>query len=559
MAPLELTPMATRALGARDADAIHQFVLLLIGVVALTLLIGCANLANLLLAKTASRRHEVGIRLAVGANRSHVMRQLIVESLLLAAVGGVAGILMATLTLRLLGAYQLPGGIEIGTLALSLDGWTLLLTASLALVTGVLFGAAPAWQASRTDVMVTLHDKSRGAGGPTRFRGALVAAQVAVSLVLLAGSGLFLRSLLHAQAIPTGFNVNGVATASVNPGLVRYDEARTRAFHSEALRRLRTLPGVTAAAWTNIIPSNGLMTNVVDIYGYDSPAGKQPEFHVSHVTSEYFTAAGTRLLTGRPFTPEDSERAALVAIISRTAAETFWPGRDPIGMQMRPGGQGAWRTVVGVVEDITVQRLDEKRVPFVFYPFEESTDGLRRLSDPAHLLVRTSGDPRDILGSVAAQLRSIDPQMPVYDVMPFAEHVRELVMPQQMGATLMALFSVLGLSLASVGVYGVASYVAHLRMRELGIRMALGATAGDVRRIVLTHGIVPAACGVVIGTGLAMWVARFAQAFLYDVSTTDPLTFSVVSTTMLLVALAATWLPARRAARLDPVAALRDQ
>jgi macrolide transport system ATP-binding/permease protein len=556
---LTLQPMTTRALSTSDPESIERFVLLLIGVVALTLLIGCANLANLLLAKTASRRQEVGIRLAVGANRSRVVRQLIVESVLLSMIGAVAGLAVAALTLRLLATYQLPGGISIGALDLSLDRWTLVATAGLALATGLLFGTAPAWHVSRTDVMIALRDATSAGSSPTRIRNGLVAAEVAISLVLLAGSGLFLRSLVHALAIPTGFDANGVATASVNPGLVRFDEARVRTFYGDALARVGQLPGVTAAAWTNIIPSNGLMMNVVDIEGGETRDGDGPTFYVSHVTPDYFAAAGTRLLKGRPFTAQDTSGAPLVAIISRTAAEKFWPDRDPIGLKMKPGGQGDWRTIVGIAEDVVVQRLDEVRVPYVFYPFDQASGGLRSPGEPAHLLVRTTGNPDDLLATLSALLRSIDSQMPVYDVMPFTEHVRELVMPQRMGVTLMALFSVLAVSLAALGIYGVASYVALVRTRELGIRIALGADAHAVRRLVLQQGVAPAACGVIAGVALALWAARFARAFLYDVSTTDPLTFTLVPSILLLISVAATWLPARRAVRIDPVTALRDQ
>jgi ABC-type antimicrobial peptide transport system permease subunit len=203
------------------------------------------------------------------------------------------------------------------------------------------------------------------------------------------------------------------------------------------------------------------------------------------------------------------------------------------------------------------ERLAEERAAFVFFPFDQSAGELRGQTDPAHLLVRTSGEPRDLLGALAAALRAVDPQIPVYDVVPFAHHVRELVMPQRLGTMLLGFFSVLALSLASIGIYGVASYVAQLRTKELGIRIALGADARQIRGIVLRHGVAPAAIGVTVGLGLAMWAARFARAFLYDVSPADPLTFTIVSVTLLLVALLATWLPARRAARLDPIAALR--
>jgi predicted permease len=555
---LTLQPLATRALSGSDPESIQRFVLLLVGVVALTLLIGCANLASLLLAKAARRRQEIGLRLAIGASRSHVIRQMVVESLLLALAGAAAGLLIATAFMRVLSAYELPGGLSIEALNLSLNGATLSATAAFALTTAILFGAAPAWHASRTDVMVTLRDSTRAAR-PTGLRSALVAAQVAVSLILLAGTGLFARSLAHAIAMPTGFIADGVATASVNPGLVRYDAPRVSAYYAEALDRVRALPGVTAAAWTNIIPSNGLMINTVQIQGYEPADGRDAEFYVSQVTADYFEAAGTRLLSGRTFTARDNAGAPLVAIISRTAADTFWPGQNPLGRQMKPSGPGDWRTVIGVVEDVTVERLGENRVPYVFFPFDQAAGSLRFATDPAHLLVRTSGDPRDLLGMLTSQLRAIDPRMPLYDIVPFTEHVRELVMPQQMGATLLGFFSVLALSLASVGIYGVAAYVAQLRTRELGIRIALGADAAHVQRLVLRHGIVPAACGVLIGIALAAWAAPLVRAFLYDVSTTDPLTFTVVPLLLLLLAFAATWLPARRAARLDPVAALRDQ
>ena len=554
---LALQSMNTRALSTNDPASVERFVLLVSGVVALTLLIGCANLANLLLAKAAQRRHEVGVRLAIGASRAHVVRQLIVESVLLASLGGVAGLVIAAAMLRVLSTYQLPGGVAIEALDLSLNGSALLVTGALALATSLLFGLVPAWHAARTNVMVTLHD-TRRATAPARMRGVLVAAQVAVSLVLVAGSGLFLRSLVHALHMPTGFTAQGVATASINPGLVRYDENRIRAYQAEALARVRALPGVKSAAWTNIIPSNGLMMHVVDIEGYQPADGRLPDFYASHVTPGYFDAAGTRLVSGRAFTDRDVDGSQRVAIVSRAAADRFWPGGSALGKHMRPGGSADWHVVVGIVEDITVERLGEERVPYVFYASAQSRGGVRGLSEPAHLFVRTTEDPRNLLGVMTAQLRSIDPQMPLYDVMPFAEHVRDLVMPQQMGATLLTLFSILALSLATVGIYGVASYVAQLRTRELGIRMALGAEAADIRRVVLTHGIVPAACGVVIGVGLALWAARFVRVFLHDVSVADPLTFTVVPMLLLAVALAATWLPARRAARLNPVTALRE-
>jgi predicted permease len=567
---LTLAPMKTRALGGDSPETIERFVLLLVGVVALTLLIGCANLAHLLIARSAARRHEVGLRLAIGATPGRVMRQMLIESALLTTLGGTAGLAVAGVTLQLLAAYQLPGGIDIETLGLSLNRWALIATAVLAFLTGLLCGAVPAWQGSRTDPIATLRGSPMpglkpGPAGHTRslvgsfgMRGVLVGAQIAISLVLLAGSGLFLRGLVRALDLPTGLNPSGVVAVSVNPGLVRYDEPQARAYFADALERVRSLPEVTAAAWTTIIPSNGSMAMQTEISGRQNDDGRAPEFYASQVGPEYFAAAGTRFLSGRSFSSNDNQMAPPVAIISRTAAETFWPGRDPIGAQLRPGS-GEWRTIVGVVEDVTLRQLGETPVPFVYYSFEQPLGGLARGTGPAHLFVRTEGDVTALLGSLAAHIRPIDPRVPLYDVVPFSEHVRELVMPQRMGAMLLTLFSALALSLAAIGIYGIAAHAAALRTREIGIRLALGAERGDIRRMVFSHAFVPVLWGIPVGIALAVWAAQFARVFLYDVSPRDPWTLGAVAALLAALALAATWLPARRAARLDPVAALREQ
>ena len=566
---LTLAPMKTRALGGDSPETIERFVLLLVGVVALTLLIGCANLANLLIARSAARRQEVGLRLAVGATRGRVMRQMLIESALLTTLGGVAGLIVATVTLQLLGAYQLPGGIDIETLGLSLNRWTLAATAGMSLLTGLLCGAAPAWQGSRTDPIATLRASPvpglpAGSAGRTGrlsgsfgTRGVLVGAQIAISLVLLTGSGLFLRGLARALDLPTGLDPSGVVTASVNPGLVRYDETLARAYFADALERVRSLPGVTAAAWTTIIPSNGSMSMQTEISGRQNDA-RAPEFYASQVGPEYFAAAGTRLLRGRSFSSNDNQMAPPVAIVSRTAAETFWPGRDPIGAQLRPGS-GEWRTIVGVVEDVTLRQLGETPVPFVYYSFDQLLGGMARGTGPAHLFVRTRGDVTALLGSLTAHVQAVDGRVPVYDVVPFSEHVRELVMPQRMGAMLLTLFSALALSLAAIGIYGIAAHAAALRTREIGIRLALGAERGDIRRMVFSHAFLPALWGIPVGIALAVWAAQFARVFLYDVSPRDPWTLGAVAASLAALVLAATWLPARRAARLDPVVALREQ
>jgi putative ABC transport system permease protein len=558
MAPLTLTPMTTRALGGDSPETIERFVLLLVAVVALTLLIGCANLANLLIAHSATRRHEVGLRLAVGATRGRVLRQMLIESALLTTLGGVAGLAVASTMLRLLGTYQLPGGVDIETLGLSLNRWTLLATAGLSLVTGLLCGAAPAWQGSRTDPVTTLGEQTRSVSGSFGARGLLVGVQIAISLVLLAGSALFLRGLVRALELPTGLNPEGVMAASVNPGLVRYEVPQARAFYADVLERIRALPGVTAAAWTAMIPSNGSMSMNTAIAGLEADSGRAPEFYASLVGPDYFAAVGTRVLSGRGIAAQDIAGAPAVAVISRTAADTFWPGRDPLGAELRPD-DGAWRTIVGVVEDVTLRELGETPVPFVYYAFDQQVGGLARGPGPAHLVVRTEGAATAQLGTLAAQIRSVDARVPVYDVMPFSDHVRELVMPQRMGAMLFTIFSAVAVSLAAIGIYGIAAHAAALRTREIGIRLALGAERGDIRRMVFSHAFVPALWGIPVGIGLAAWAAEFARVFLHDVTPRDPWTFGAVGALLAALALAATWLPARRAARLDPVVALREQ
>jgi predicted permease len=552
---LQLTPLTTRALGGRNAPAVRRFVMLLVGVVGMTLLIGCANLANLLLARTAARRREVGVRLAIGASRGRVVVQSLAESVVLSLVGGAAGLGVAWIALRILAAYQLPGGIDIADLGLSLSGLTLGVTAVLSLGAGLLFGAAPAWRASRTDVMGTLRSETGGTPPRGGVRSALVTAQVALSLVLLAGSGLFLRSLVHAVAIPLGFNVDGVATASVNLGLARYDAPRARAYFDAALERVRALPHVQAAAWSTLVPTNGLMMTDIEIEGYRPAAGESMSVYTSQPGPGYFEAAGTRVISGRAFTSDDRRSAPRVAIVNRAAAERFWPGRSAIGGRLKPWRED-WATVVGVVEDTKVRQLDERPVSYFYIPLDQSGDGA--LLDAAHLFVRTSGSPGDVLPRIARELRALDPDAPVYAVTTFAERVRELVLPQRMGATLFGLFSLLAVSLAAVGVYGVTSYVTSLRRREIGVRIALGAGRAHIRAIVLRDALGPIAAGIALGVLLAAWSARFARAFLYDVSPRDPMTLAGVTALLVIVALAATWLPARRAARLDPVKALRQ-
>jgi predicted permease len=553
---LRLTPLLTSALGSEDG-ALRRFVVLLIGVVALTLLIGCANVANLLLARAAGRRRELGVRVALGAGRRRIVSQLLVENIMLGAIGGVAAIAVADVALRWLAAYQLPGGIDMTNLGLTVNGTAIGITAALSIATALLFGTAPAWDASRSDVVATLRGDSRAISAPSRLRATLVAAQVSLSLVLLAGTGLFLRSLLHAVDIPLGFDVKNAVTISASASLARYDASRARAYRAAALEQVRMLPGVTAAGWTAIIPTNGVMTTTLDaIDGYSPGKGEAIDVHTPQVGPGYFTAVGTRVLAGRTFDELDGSAPSTLAVINRAAADKYWAGRDPVGGRLQPSAKEPWFTVIGVVENTIVRSLNETPVPFVYFPMEQATGGFGTPLS-ATLMVRTSEQPGVILPILRDRLRALDPNVPLHNLNSFEFHVRELVMPQRMGVTLFGFFSLLALSLATVGIYGVASYVAALRRKEIGIRIALGARREDIARLVLLQGAAPVAAGIAVGLAVALWASTFASSFMYDVQSWDPLTFAIATAGLGALTLLASYIPARRAARLDPASALR--
>ena len=555
---LRLDPLQTRALGSGAAD-VRTFVVLLLGVVGLTLLIGCANLANLLLAKGAARRREIGVRLALGATRGRVVRQMLTESVLLAAIGGAAGIAVAALALQMLSRFQLPGALPIENLALSINGPALAVTFGLSLLTGLLFGAMPAWRASRTDVLVSLRDQSRGATSRAGARGILLAAQVALSLVLLAGTGLFARSLAAALDRPLGFDVRNVMTATVNLGLAQYDKPRALAFYDQALDRVRRLPEVEAAAWSTVIPTRGLRMSDATVTGYPMAPDEDLSVYLTHVTSDFFTAIGTRVVAGRPFGPQDAPGTPPVGIINEAMAKKYWAGRNPIGGTISLF-ENAVVTIVGVAENTVVRGIAEGAEPQLYLSLDQSTAGADRIATEAmHLFVRTRGEVTAAMPAVREQLRGIERELPLYDVESFEARMQTLVMPQRMGALLLGLFSVLALALATVGIYGVATFVASLRTREIGVRMALGATAGGVRRLMLRQGAAPIVAGLIVGIALALYASRLARAFLFEVSPFDPLAFGAATAVLAVVALAASYLPAWRASRIEPVTALRDE
>ena len=550
---LRLEPLATRALGSGAAD-VRTFVNLLLGVVGLTLLIGCANLANLLLAKAAARRREMGVRLALGATRARIVQQLLAESLLLAIVGGAAGLAVAAFALQALAGFELPGGLRVAGIPLSLSGTALVATFGLSLLTGLLFGAAPAWRASRTDVLVSLRDQSRGATGRGGIRSALLAAQVAMSLMLLVGAGLFGRSLMAALDSRLGFEPAQVATATVNLGVARYDAARAGVFYRTVLERVQALPQVAHASWTNLLPTRGAFMWNTEV----ESTGKSITVYSAHVGPEHFATLGTRLLAGRPFAPSDTPASERVAIVNELMARDYFGDRSPIGSRIKIFD--TWVTIVGVAENTITEELREEPAAQLYLAFEQWLDGPQGIAtDTAHLFVKGTGELDALLPLLREQLRAVDPEAPVYALSSFDETLEALTMPQRLGVTLFTLFSAIALALATIGIYGVATYVAALRTREIGVRIALGATRTAVRRLILQQSAWPIVAGIFVGLAGALYASRAAQAFLVDISPVDPVTFALVPLFLALVALAATYLPARRASRIEPVAALRDE
>ncbi|HMC76836.1 MAG TPA: ABC transporter permease [Vicinamibacterales bacterium] len=550
---MELTPLKQRALGGA-AGAIYTFIQLLGAVVGITLLIGCANLANLQLARGAARRREIAVRMAIGAGRGRIVRQLLIESLVLAVVGGGFGLYVAALTLQLIARFQLPGGIEIAGLDLGVNRAALIFTALVACGTAVAFGLAPAWRAARGDALGSIREEGRATSARSGLRATLVAAQVALSLVLLVGTGLFLRSLVYSLRLPLGYSLPGVATATANLAIARYDARRTGLFYDEVLTRVRQHPGVTAAAWTTILPVNGDMVMATAVEGYTKAPKEQIEFHFASVSPQYFNAAGTRLLRGRAFTDGDTASSPGVGIINETAARKYWAGRDPL--QGRLGGDRPIQ-IVGIVEDTRIETLDETPEPFVYRPLAQPAGPFG--PGASTLVVRTAGEAQALLPLLRESIRAVDPAVPVSRVNTFAWQVRELVMPQRMGATLFGVFAALALLLAAIGIYGVASYVAQLRTREIGIRIALGADRRRIRALVLRQGAAPVAAGLAAGLVIAAVTSRLAATFLRGVEPRDPLTYATVAALLALVAIGATWLPARRASALDPIRALRQE
>jgi len=535
---------------------VRPVLLVLLGAVALVLLIACANITNLVLARTLDRGKEIAIRSALGASRGRLMRQLGTETLLLALAGGAVGLFLAGVAVPGITAFlgdQLPRSADV-----SLDGWVLGFTLAMSVVTGVLAGLVPAWRLTNAGVAESLkrglgRTDAESGGGPAR--GALVAAEVALSLVLLIGAGILIRSLWLLGRVDPGFDPHGVSTVSVMLPKTKYAEpSRQVAFFRALLERVRALPGVEAAGGASSVPLSDTNNWPVAIEGQPAaPVGQQPNVVGTIIAGDYLRALRIPLRRGRAFTPADGPDASRVVLVSESMARRFWPGQDPIGKRLTTAAYPEKPLeVVGIVGDVKYNGLDSPDpAPAMYVSFVQiPTFGM-------DVAIRSRG--AGVAAAAVAAVQGLDPEQPVIQVSTMEQLLSSSIAPRRATMLLLAVFAGVALLLAAVGVYGVVAYAVRRRGREIGIRMALGAQVGDVLRMVMLQGMRPTLAGMTIGLVAALALGRVLSGFVYGVTTSDPPTIAVVALLLGIVALAACLVPARRATRVDPLRVLREE
>jgi len=551
-------PSDNRNLGAivtplRDdlVSDVRQSVLLLFAAVGLLLLIAAANVSGLLLARATARHQEMAVRLALGATRGRILSQLLTESVFLAILGGGAGILLA---LWLIGPLVAMSPADLGVAgAVTIDARVLLFGLGVSTLAGLFFGLAPAQQLTRLDVHHDLKQGARGASskGQRRLRGVLVAAEIALSLVLLVGAGLTIRSFVNVQRQPAGFDPDRVLTLTVSLPPARYPTpARKADFWERAIESLRQEPGVDVAGATSrlpLLPGNSTRGLTLP----DSPPNAQLTAHYRTASPDYFRAMGIQLLRGRAFVDADREGRPLVAVVSASAAQRFWPGRNPIGERFSIDVPEI--AVVGIVGDVHAAALDAAPQPTIYVPYRQ---------DPWPFMtfaLRTSAAPGTLASAVRDAIWRVDKEQPIGAVRTMDEQLSNSLTRRRFSVTLLTGFGVVAVSLAAIGLYGVLAFVVAQRRREIGLRMALGAQARDVITDVLGQGLRLALVGVAAGIGLALAATRLLRSLLYGTSPTDTLTYVAVATLLVIIAAGASFVPALRASRVDPLTALRDE
>jgi putative ABC transport system permease protein len=552
---LRLIPLQEQVVGQ-----VKPILLVLLAAVGFVLLIACANVASLLLTRSLSRQKEVAIRSALGASRWRVMRQLLTESLLLSLVGGVAGLLIA-----FWGVDALVAAMPVGQLnalpflkTLHIDGGILAFSVGLSLLTGIIFGLAPALQSSRLDLNEALKEGGRTSGGGAghRLRGALVVTEIALAVVLLVGAGLMMKSLLRLLDAKVGFNPQNLLTMTVVLPTGKYNEAPKQiAFLDQLKDRVQSLPGVSGAGTVDILPlQSGNTTRFVVEGDPIPPPGQEVEANFRTVNESYFQTLGIPLIAGRGFDERDKADSPGVVIIGKSVADRMFAGRDPIGRRiLYTAVQGPGDLIVGVVGDVKVTGLDDAIRPVLYYPFRQNP------GQGTNLVVRTGADPNALAATLRTEIRNLEPDVAIFNVNAMEQLISDspAAFMRRFPALLISIFAGVALLLASVGIYGVVSYSVSQQTHHIGVRMALGANASDILKMVLRQGLTLTLGGMVLGVVAALGLMRLLQSLLFEVKTTDVGTFALVIGTLFVVSLFACYIPARRATKVDPLIALR--
>jgi predicted permease len=525
---------------------------MLLALAAALLLLACANVANLLLVRSVTRRHEVALRLALGATRWLLIRQLLVETLLLALVGGALALMLTTWTAGTFAAF-----IPSSSLPLTLNGHAgagvLLVTMAISILSAMVFGILPALRTSRLAPIAVLKEEARTISGgihKSRLSSALVVAQISLSLLLLICAGLFIRSLQNAQRLDPGFDPNQVLLSSYELGPVGYTRAQGTAFHRQLLAKLQDLPGVESVALADFSPlSFTIHSDYVHPDGYVPQPHESMEINRAIVSQNYFRTIRTPLMTGREFTEQDGEKSQLVAIVNQEFAERYWPAQDPIGKRISVYGE--WFNVVGVARNAKYRRLVYAPEPVIFLPLSQVYRGL------VIIHTRVSGDPAAYATAVERTVHDLNADLPVFDVTTLKSSMRLGSIFERVAGTFAGAFGLIALIIAAVGIYGVIAYTTRQRTHEIAIRIAVGAQRTDIFRLVLGQGLILTVAGLAVGIAAALVLTRYLQSVLFGVTTTDVLTYAAVALLLCLVSLVACYIPARRATKVDPMVALR--